>query len=46
MNIDNTPRNPGMRRTKAHVQNPQEIGHELKKAKVLSEMDMGWGFTK
>ena len=44
MNIDNTPRNPGMQRTKFHVQTPQEIRHELKEATVFSEMDMGWGF--
>ena len=44
MNIDNTPQNPGMQRTKFHVQTPQEIRHELKEAKVFSEMDMGWGF--
>ena len=44
MNIDNTPRNPGMKRTKFHVQTPQEIRHELKEAKVFSEVDMGWGF--
>ena len=30
MNIDNTPRNPGLKRTKFHVQTPQEIRHELK----------------
>ena len=40
MNIDNTPRNPGIRRTKAHVQTPQEIRHELTEAKVFSEMDI------
>ena len=44
MNIDNTPRNPGMKRTKFHVQTPQEIRHELVEAEVFSEMDMGWGF--
>ena len=44
MNIDNTPRNPGMKRTKFHVQTPQEIRHDLKEAKVFSEMDMGWGY--
>ena len=44
MNIDNTPINPGMQRTKYHIQTPQEIRHELKEAKVFSEMDMGWGF--
>ena len=44
MNIDNTPLNPGMQRTKYHIQTPQEIRHELKEAKVFSEMDMGFGF--
>ena len=44
MNIDNTPRNHGMKRTKIHVQTPQEIRHDLKEAKVFSEMDMGWGY--
>lgn len=44
MNIDNTPINPGMQRTKYHIQTPQEIRHELKEAKVFTEMDMGWGF--
>ena len=44
MNIDNTPLNPGMKRTKYHIQTPQEIRHELKEANVYSEMDMGWGF--
>ena len=33
-----------MQRTQFHVQTPQEIRHELKEAKVFSEMDMGWGF--
>lgn len=44
MNIDNTPLNPGMQRTKYHIQTPQEIRHELKEATVFSEMDMGWGY--
>ena len=44
MNIDNTPRNPGLNRTKFHVQTPQEIRHELKEAKLFSEMDMGWAY--
>ena len=44
MNIDNTPRNPGMKRTKYHVQTPQEIRHDLKEAKVFTEMDMGWAY--
>ena len=39
MNIDNTPMNAGMKQTKFH-----EIRHELKKAKIFSEMDMGWGY--
>ena len=44
MNIDATPWNEGMKRTKFHVQTPHEIRHELKKAKVFTEMDMGWAF--
>ena len=44
MNIDNTPLNAGMKRTKYHVPTPQEIRHDLKEATVFSEMDMGWGF--
>ena len=44
MNIDNTPHNPGLNRTKFHVQTPQEIRHELKEAKIFSEMDMGWAY--
>ena len=44
MNIDNTPLNHGMKRTKFHVQTPQEIRHDLKEAKIFSEMDMGWGY--
>ena len=44
MNIDNTPRNPGLKRTKFHVQTPQEIRHELKEAKIFTEMDMGWAY--
>jgi hypothetical protein len=44
MNIDNTPRNPGLKRTKFHVQTPQEIRHELKEANLFTEMDMGWAY--
>ena len=44
MNIDNTPQNPGMRRTKFHVQTPQEIRHDLKEANIFTEMDMGWAY--
>ena len=44
MNIDNVPRNPGLKRTKFHVQTPQEIRHELKEANLFSEMDMGWAY--
>ena len=44
MNIDNTPRNPGMKRTQYHIQTPQEIRHELKEAKFFTEMDMGHGY--
>ena len=44
MNIDSTPQNPGMRRTKFHVKTPQEIRHDLDGATVFSECDMGFGF--
>lgn len=44
MNLDTTPWNPGMKRTKFHVQTPQEIRHELKEAGVFSEVDMAWAF--
>lgn len=44
MNIDSTPQNPGMRRTKFHVKTPQEIRHDLEGATVFSECDMGFGF--
>ena len=44
MNIDNTPRNPGMKHTQYHIQTPQEIRHELKEAKFFTEMDMGDGY--
>ena len=44
MNIDNTPQNPGMKRTQYHIQTPQEIRHDLKEAKFFSEMDMGFGY--
>ena len=44
MNLDTTPWNPGMKRTKFHVQTPQEIRHELKEAKIFTEMDMGWAY--
>ncbi len=44
MNIDCTPLNPFMKRTKFHVQTPQEIRHELKEATVFTEVDMGWAF--
>ena len=44
MNIDATPMNPGVRRSKFHVETPQEIRHELKSAQVFSEFDMGWGY--
>ena len=44
MNIDNTPMNPGLKRTRMHVQTPQEIRHKLKEAQVFTEMDMGWGY--
>ena len=37
MNVDSTPWNPGMKRTKFHVQTPQEIRHELKEAKVFTD---------
>ena len=44
MNIDNTPMDPGMNRTKYHVPTPQEIRHDLKEATIFSEMDIGLGF--
>ena len=44
MNIDNTPRNPGMKRANHHVQTPQGIRQELKEATLFSEVDMGWVF--
>ena len=44
MNIDATPINPGMRRTKYHVKTPQEARHDLEGSTVFSEMDMGFGF--
>ena len=44
MNIDSTPQNPGMRRTKYHVKTPQEVRHDLDGAVIFSEMDMGMGF--
>ena len=44
MNLDTTPWNPGMKRTKFHVQTPQEIRHELKEAEIFTEMDMGWAY--
>ena len=33
-----------MKRTKYHVQTPQEIRHDLKEAQVFTELDMGWAF--
>ena len=44
MNIDATPQNPGMKRTKYHVKTPQEIRHDLDGATIFSECDMGHGF--
>ena len=44
MNIDNIPLNRGIKRTKYHIQTPQEIRHDLKEAKIFSEMDMGHGY--
>lgn len=44
MNIDSTPQNPGMRRTKYHVRTAQEARHNLEGATIFSEMDMGLGF--
>ena len=41
INNDNTSRNPGMKRTKYHVQTPGVIHHELKEATVFSKVDMG-----
>lgn len=44
MNIDSTPQNPGMRRTRYHVKTPQEVRHDLDGAVIYSEMDMGMGY--
>ena len=44
MGVDNTPKNPGMKRTKYYFQTPQKIRHELKEAKAFSEVDLGWAF--
>ena len=44
MNIDAVPMNKGLKRSKFHVQTPQEIRHELKASQVFSEFDMGWGY--
>ena len=44
MNVDASPMNPGLKRSKIHVETPQEIRHELKSAQVFSEFDMGWGY--
>jgi hypothetical protein len=44
MNIDSTPQNPGMKRTKYHVKTPQEVRHDLDGAVIYSEMDMGMGY--
>ena len=37
-------RNPGMQRTQYHIQMPQEIRHELKKANFFKDMYMGHGY--
>ena len=44
MNIDAVPMNHGLERSEYHVQTPQEIRHELKSARLFSELDMGWGY--
>ena len=45
MNINNTPKNPGMKRKQFHVQTPQDIHHNLKEATIFSEIEMGWDST-
>ena len=40
MNMNNTPRNLGMKRAKYHIQTLQEIRHELKEAMVFKEVNM------
>ena len=40
MNVDATPLNGGIRRTKFHVRTPQEVRHDLVGAAVFTEMDM------
>ena len=44
MNVDATPINGGIRRTKFHVRTPQEVRHDLVGAAVFTEMDMRMGF--
>lgn len=44
MNIDATPINAGIKMTKYHVPTAAEVRHELEKAKVYSELDMGYGY--
>ena len=38
MNVDASPMNPGLKRSKIHVETPHEIRHELKSAQVFSEL--------
>ena len=46
MNIENTPINPGMLRTKYHIQTPQEIRHDLKVATIFMKCTWGGDYTK
>ena len=44
MNVDATPINGGIRRTKFHVRTPKEVRHDMVGAAVFTEMDMRMGF--
>ena len=44
MNIDATPINAGIKMTKYHVPTAAKVRHALEKAKVYSELDMGFGY--
>ena len=44
MNVDATPINKGIKKTKYHVQTAAEVRHALDVAMVFSELDMGYGY--
>ena len=44
MNVDATPINGGIRRTKFHVRTQQGVKHDMVGAAVFTEMDMRMGF--